>query len=133
MFLLFTGFSFRLFQEALQENAQQQPELLQMKPQSHLQPNPAQIIIANCQPIQANASQQQQQQTNLLINCDQSNDLSSIRAPSSAASSGLGLSLEEDLSLKYCQSVLWIYFQHQNLKISFFFVVLGWRIFIAKF
>lgn len=79
-----------------------------MKPQSHLQPNSAQIIIANCQPIQANGQQQQQQpqpQTNLLINCDQQNDLTSIRAPSSAASSGLGLSLEEDLSLKYCQSV----------------------------
>nr|XP_046916343.1 LOW QUALITY PROTEIN: rho GTPase-activating protein gacF-like [Dermatophagoides farinae] len=40
--------------------------------------------------------QQQQQQ--------QSNDFTSMRSPSSAASSGLGLSLEEDFSLKYCQS-----------------------------
>ncbi|KAI2804247.1 hypothetical protein BLOT_003226, partial [Blomia tropicalis] len=37
----------------------------------------------------------------ICLNCD---DHSSIRSPSSAASSGLGLSLEEDCSLKYCHS-----------------------------
>ena len=40
------------------------------------------------------------------IQQQQSNDFTSMRSPSSAASSGLGLSLEEDFSLKYCQSVI---------------------------
>nr|XP_027196214.1 uncharacterized protein DDB_G0286591-like [Dermatophagoides pteronyssinus] len=58
--------------------------------------------ITNCQ-------QQLQSSANINHHCDHnhhqnSNDFTLMRSPSSAASSGLGLSLEEDYSLKYCQS-----------------------------
>lgn len=67
----------------------------------------------NLKPININNSHGQ-----LYLNCDEN---SSIRSPSSAASSGLGLSQEEDLSLKYCHSVslsivvVWHVFQEGNV------------------